>query len=133
MRVVIDTNILVMTITSRSPYHKVYQELVKGTFELLVTTDIVLEYEEIISKKYSPITSNLFSQLISELPNFQLITNYYKWQIIEKDKDDNKYVDCAIAGSADFIATEDKHFDCLKDISFPKVQVVNLETFFQLL
>jgi putative PIN family toxin of toxin-antitoxin system len=133
MKVVIDTNILVMTITSRSPYHKVYQELVYGTFELLVTTDIVLEYEEIISKKYSPSTSNLFSQLISELPNVQLITSYYKWQIIEKDKDDNKYVDCAISGSADFIVTEDKHFDCLKDISFPKVQVINLETFFQLL
>ncbi len=45
------------------------------------------------------------------------------------DKDDNKFVDLAIAVGADYLVSNDKHFDILKSIDFPKVQVINLEEF----
>jgi predicted nucleic acid-binding protein len=51
MTVVIDCNVLVMCLTSRSPWHIIYQSLVAGKFDLAVTGEIVLEYEEIIQKK----------------------------------------------------------------------------------
>ena len=47
------------------------------------------------------------------------------------DKDDNKFVDCAIAGNAQFIVTNDKHFEVLKNIQFPKVEVVSSTDFLQ--
>ena len=47
------------------------------------------------------------------------------------DKDDNKFVDCAIAGNAKFIVTNDKHFNALKDIHFPIVDVVSSADFLQ--
>ena len=40
--------------------------------------------------------------------------------------DDNKFVDCAIAAHAKCIVTNDRHYDILKEIEFPKVYVVNL-------
>ncbi len=43
MTVVVDCNILVMCLTSRSPFHIIYQALVAQRFELAVTTDILLE------------------------------------------------------------------------------------------
>ena len=65
--------------------------------------------------------------------NTERITPFYKWRLITIDPDDNKFVDAAIAAGADYIVTEDGHFDVLKDISFPPVKVINLETFKQLL
>lgn len=54
---------------------------------------------------------------------------HFSFGLIEADKDDNKFVDCAIAANARCIVTEDKHFKILKEISFPKVEVVNIDYF----
>jgi uncharacterized protein len=60
MTVVIDCNILVMCLTTRSPFHTIYKQLVAGSFHLAVTTDIVLEYQEIIQQKYGVSTADAF-------------------------------------------------------------------------
>jgi len=49
------------------------------------------------------------------------------------DKDDNKFVDCAVAGNADYLVSNDKHFNCLKEVEFPKLNVVTIDAFVQLL
>jgi predicted nucleic acid-binding protein len=46
MRVVLDCNVLVMCLTSKSPYHKIYQGLTNQNIDLLVSHDILMEYEE---------------------------------------------------------------------------------------
>lgn len=45
------------------------------------------------------------------------------------DGDDNKFVDCALNGRADFIVTDDRHFRILKNISFPNLRVLNTREF----
>ena len=129
MTVVIDCNVLVMCLTSRSPWHIIYQSLIAGKYNLTVTDEIVLEYEEIIQKKYGITTANVFITLLSELPNVYYLNTYYRWQLIETDPDDNKYCDCAVAGRADFLVTEDNHFNILKTISFPKISSMSIDEF----
>lgn len=111
MTVVLDCNILVMCLTSKSPYHIIYQLLVNNRFNIVVTVDIMLEYEEIIQRKYNVTTANALIALLHELPHVDYVQPYYKWQLITADEDDNKYCDCAIAGKAIYIVTEDRHFD----------------------
>ena len=48
MRVVIDTNQLLSSISPKSSSHWLYQAIFAGRFTLCVTTDILEEYEEII-------------------------------------------------------------------------------------
>lgn len=55
----------------------------------------------------------------------------FRFQLIESDPDDNKFVDCAIAANADYIVTEDTHFNPLKMISFPHVEIKRLHDFFE--
>ncbi len=100
---------------------------------MAVSTDIVLEYQEIIDQKYGITTANAFVALLNELPNVHLITTYYHWQLIAKDADDNKYCDCAIAAQADYIVTEDKHFDVLQTIAFPIIKTISIDDFSALL
>ena len=42
---------------------------------------------------------------------------------------DNKFVDCAIASNAELIVTNDAHFDILKTIEFPKLEISTLQKF----
>ena len=62
-------------------------------------------------------------------PNVIRKDPHYTFALIEADKDDNKFVDCAIAANAKCIVTEDKHFRVLKNIPFPKVEVLGREEF----
>ena len=70
---------------------------------------------------------------MKELPNVNFHTAYYNWRLIAIDEDDNKYVDCAIAGSANFLVSEDRHFRILKEIDFPKMPLLSIDEFVKLL
>ena len=66
---------------------------------------------------------------ILERKNVRQISAYYKWNLITADPDDNKFVDCAVAANAKYIVTEDHHFNVLKRISFPVVNVIDIDKF----
>lgn len=133
MTVVIDCNVLVMCLGSRSPWHIIYQSLIANKFSLAVTDEIMLEYEEIIQDKYGLATANAFIALLKELPGVQYVIPHFKWRLIDIDLDDNKYCDCAVAGKADYIITEDNHFNVLKNIPFPKLSVMGIDAFADML
>lgn len=129
MTVVLDCNIIVMSLTSRSDYYRIYRALVNGDFKMAVSSEMMLEYEEIIERKYNIRAAQAFVALLRGLPNVLHTTVYFNWKLIQADADDNKYVDCAIAAQAEYIVTQDKHFEVLKRIPFPKVQTISIDAF----
>jgi uncharacterized protein len=133
MRVVIDCNIFVSAVSSKSKYHLIIQKLLKGGFHLLLSTEVYFEYHEIISLKYQKFVSDAF---ISALENSPHVIPYYpsfRWNLIYKDPDDNKYVDLYIAGNADYLVTEDGDFKSLKTIEFPPLNIIGIDKFLELL
>jgi len=74
------------------------------------------------------VASNTFLDLIVDLSNVKHINTFYDFHLL-KDEDDNKFVDCAIAANAHFIVSHDKDFNILKNIEFPKINVINVEEF----
>jgi putative PIN family toxin of toxin-antitoxin system len=133
MNVVVDTNVFVISLTSKSPYHKIFTALRNQDYSISVSNDILLEYHEIIEQKYSVRAANEFINLLAELHNVSFINVYYNWHLIHVDKDDNKFVDCGIAAGVDFIVSEDGHFNVLKKIQFPKIKVIGIDEFLQML
>ncbi len=133
MKVVLDTNVLFVAISTLSEYHSIWQELQLGRYELCVTTDILNEYEEKLQERFRPGVSENTLGFIMNSPDVVFISNYFFWNFIHEDPDDNKFVDCAISANADFIVTNDKHFRVLKEIAFPSVPVISAEDFVELL
>ena len=127
--VVIDTNCLIMAVSSRSNYHKIWQSFLNGEYTLCISNEILEEYAEVISRNISVNVARYVVFTILERKNVSLITPYYNWKLITADPNDNKFVDCAIAANAKFIVTGDHHFNVLKDIPFPSVPVVNIDEF----
>ena len=54
---------------------------------------------------------------------------YYKWNLIVADPEDNKFTDCALNCGADYLVSNDKHFNILAKIDFPKIKVVRIDAF----
>lgn len=129
MRIVLDTNILLVSISPKSDYHWVFQKFLKEEYTLCVTTDILQEYEEIIGNHMGEEIANDVLQIIENAINVEFVTKYFRWDLIKNDPDDNKFVDCAIVSNAKYIVTQDRHFNILKSIEFPKVEVINIDTF----
>jgi uncharacterized protein len=57
---------------------------------------------------------------------------FYKRNLISVDEDDNKFVDTYISSNSDYLVTNNHHFNSLKSISFPKINVINLNEYFNL-
>jgi len=102
---VIDTNVLLVSISSKSKYHWLYRSLIAGQFRLGITQDILLEYEEIIGAHWSASVAKDVVRSITELPNTSFVPVYYQLHLIAEDEDDNKFVDCAFAANAHCIVT----------------------------
>lgn len=129
MKVVIDTNVLLNTIYPRSKNYWIRKALEKQELTLCVTTDILAEYAEVLADFYDDETSVLFLSALELLPNLIYIHKYFFWQLIPEDEDDEKFADCAIASGADYLVTNDRHFNKLKNLPFPKINVVNEDEF----
>ena len=118
-----------MVLPSRSPYHQVWSDFLRGQIELCVSTEILLEYEEIISEKASPYMADIVVNTLINSSSLVRVEPKWHWHLIERDADDNKFVDCALAGQAEYIASNDGHFNVLRQIDFPYVGVKRLDEF----
>ena len=96
---------------------------------MCVTTEILNEYEEILSRYTSPVVGRMVVEAILRANNVVRVDAQFRFGLIESDPDDNKFVDCAIVANAEYIVTDDAHFDVLKDIPFPRVLVMTAEAF----
>ena len=128
-RIVLDTNCLLQAISRRSRFYPIWREFVQGRYELCVTTEILNEYEEILSRYTSPVVGRMVVEAILRANNVVRVDAQFRFGLIESDPDDNKFVDCAIVANAEYIVTDDAHFDVLKDIPFPRVLVMTAEAF----
>ncbi|MCU0392895.1 MAG: putative toxin-antitoxin system toxin component, PIN family [Thermoflexibacter sp.] len=133
MKVVVDTNIMLVSVAETSKYHVTFQALLQGKYTLCVTNEILNEYEEIIGRFLGEQVATSVIELLLKLPNVELITPHYHLEIIQTDPDDNKFVDCAFAANANFITTNDKHFNILKLLPFPQFNVISLQEFIKIL
>ena len=132
-KIVLDTNCLLMSLPKISPYRMIWDDFLKGKLTLCVTNEIVEEYLEILSQKTTPdIASNVVSVILSQ-SNVEFVTPYYKMHLIQADEDDNKFVDCAFIAGASCIVSNDAHFKILNEINFPKIFVLKIKEFIDLL
>jgi putative PIN family toxin of toxin-antitoxin system len=133
MKIVLDTNVLLTSISPRSKDYWIFQAFINEAFVLCMTTDVMAEYEEIIGREMGVSVANDLMQAFEFANNVELITTWYRWSLIVVDPDDNKFVDCAVASGASYLVSEDRHFKVLSDIQFPKVNVVRVDDFKRIL
>lgn len=127
--VIIDTNCVLPILGVHTKYHVLWKKFLNNEFILGVSTEIVHEYEEMLTSRSGEKVAKLFLDVLQRANNVIVIEPSYKFNLITADPDDNKFVDCAIACHADYIVSEDSHFKVLSEIPFPLVKVIKLDDF----
>ncbi len=120
-RIVLDTNCLLASLSSKSENFRVWKDFQKGKYTLCVSNEILEEYQEIIAQKTTPSIAQNVVRAIVESENVEFIDSHFHVYAIFADPDDNKFVDCAFAANAAFIVSEDSHFEALKTLAFPRL------------
>lgn len=129
LRVVVDTNVLIAIIGLASPYRWIFDSVINGELTMCVTTEIVLEYREILARKNGAEVAENMVQFFSVHPFVEKVEPFYRFKVIEQDSDDDKFIDCAVAASADCIVSNDRHFQNPRLQNFPKVKVLTADEF----
>lgn len=115
MRVVLDTNIFVSSLISElGNLAKIIGRWLAGEFEVLISKPIIDEIlrmtaYELIQKKYAKVGEH-------RLEFVDLIADQAIWtepqerlDVVSDDETDNRYFECAVAGSAQYIISGDEH------------------------
>ncbi len=129
--VVLDTNALLVSISRKSKYRPIFDGLILGKYDIAITNEILNEYIEILERKTNIVVANNLAEFILNLPNVIKTEIHFNWQLINEDQDDNKFLDCAISSNAKYLVTNDKHFDILNQIEFPKIELIKIEEFLE--
>jgi uncharacterized protein len=129
LRIVLDTNALLMSLPRKSPYRPIFDAFLSGKILLLIDNGILSEYLEILEERTDSIVAQNIAELLINSTNVIRVNVNIKWLLINNDPDDDKFVDCAVAGSADYLVTNDKHFNVLKALDFPPVPLISVDAF----
>lgn len=116
MKIVLDTNVLVSGIFWTGGPSAVLNHWINDRFELLLTDEIFDEYIRIlfkISKGEKDDLVNKWLILFAENSTFVTVKKRFD---LSPDPDDNKFIECAVSGNADFIVSGDSHLLDLKSI-----------------
>lgn len=127
--IVLDTNILVAIIGRKSPFRWLFDSIVTGKIALCVTTEILLEYREIMEQKNGEEVAENVVNFITVMPTTNHVQIFYDFNLIVDDADDNKFVNCAISANATYLVSNDEHYQILHQIGFPKVNWLTLADF----
>lgn len=90
MRVVLDTNVILRAISSKSNLADLLDNLYDGIYEIVVSNEILLEYEEKIVHFYGTRIAKSFLDFLILLPNMHRNEPFFQFNLIIQDADDNR-------------------------------------------
>ena len=110
MRVVLDTNVIISGIFFSGPPAEILQAWRDSLFQIVLSPQIMEEYRDVVeslAKKYPGIGIQPIIDLI--LVHGEMVFTNDSLESVCDDPDDDKFIECAIAGNCAIIVSGDKH------------------------
>jgi len=133
MKIVLDSNVLLVALGRKSRYRPIWDAFIAGKCQLVISEDVIYEYEEILRQYSAANVADIVLEIFLESPDVIYQRVYYNWNAITHDPDDNKFFDIAIASNADYIVTNDAHFNEVSKLHFPSVKIISAEKFLDII
>lgn len=112
MRVVLDTNVLVSGIFWKGAPHSIMTAWVRGRFEVVISKDILHEYLAVLKRiDTKGDVAERWGVFILENAHVVKVSNLVK---LSRDSADDKFINTAITGRADYIVSGDDDLLSLK-------------------
>ncbi len=135
-RITVDTNVLISASFWHGASEKIIDKVENKELTLVLSKGIleeyhkVLEYDE-IKEKIKEKDLEMKQALLRIGIIAEIIEVKSKIDLIKEDPDDNKIVECALDGKADYIITKDDHL--LKHKEYKGIKIINPEEFLDII
>ncbi|SDT64251.1 putative toxin-antitoxin system toxin component, PIN family [Mucilaginibacter mallensis] len=133
MKVVLDSNVLLVALGKKSRFRPIWNSFIDGKYQLIISDDIVFEYTEILQQHSANGIAEIILEIFIESPDIIFQQVYYNWNAIKADPDDNKFFDIAVAANADYLVTNDAHFNAVKNLDFPSIKIITADEFMNII
>ena len=131
MKVVLDTNVFVSGIHWNGSSEKVLRAWMNKDFELVSSLPIIEELVRILAVFKVPLGPDDISWWESLILEKSVIVVPTEIVDVVTDPDDNKFVEAALEGKAEYIVSQDRHLLVLKD--YREIKILHPDEFFKLL
>ncbi|RLF60637.1 MAG: putative toxin-antitoxin system toxin component, PIN family [Thermoplasmata archaeon] len=131
IRVVLDTNVIISAIFWRGSPYRVMKKALQRDFILVISPDILEEVSERLKYKFDLPRDEIETLTNILLSYSDIVEPTTKVNVVKADENDNKIIECAIDGEADFIVTGDHHLLELK--SYKSIKIITPAEFLELL
>jgi len=131
-KVVIDTNVLISAALFGGNPEKILDLVQENRITLLISDEILDEFKKVLHEKFSfsMVVASRAASIIKEIAT--IITPNLKLNVIKQKESDNRILECAVAGNAQYIITGDtKHIAPLK--KYKKVKILRPSQFLKLI
>ncbi|OGK99492.1 MAG: putative toxin-antitoxin system toxin component, PIN family [Candidatus Rokubacteria bacterium RIFCSPHIGHO2_12_FULL_73_22] len=137
LKAVLDTQVLLRGAASATPSvtARIYAAWDAGRFTLLLSESILTEVEDVLSRpevlrklRMTPIEAGALIELLRRRST--LVTRTVA-MARSRDPDDDKFLECAIAGGADYLVSGDADLLSLREVQ--DIPIVDPPTFWQAL
>jgi putative PIN family toxin of toxin-antitoxin system len=123
IRVVIDTNVLASGTFWNGTPARVLSSWRKKDFQLLVSPEIIEEYQRTLGKLAADFPTVFIGQVLETIELHSKWVNPKPIRGVCRDPDDDKFIAAAVAGRADFIISGDQ---ALLDVgNYQGIQILN--------
>ncbi|MBM4351253.1 MAG: putative toxin-antitoxin system toxin component, PIN family [Deltaproteobacteria bacterium] len=128
MKAVFDTNVLVAAFLTEGICTKLLTRARKKQFYLLISPDILREFDKVLTKKFSSSAQQIKEahQIILEAANL-IEPPHVLVKGACRDPDDDRILACAVASKADYLVSGDS--DLLDLYKFQGTKIVSPKTF----
>lgn len=129
-RVVLDTNIYISALHfQKGNPRKILEMADDEVFRLLISKQIIAELRGVLSMKFGYPIAQLDTLENLLLAVAELVEPKKRLLVVRDDPDDNKILECAYSGNADFIVSGDS--DLLRLRKFKTIKIVSSSQFLE--
>jgi putative PIN family toxin of toxin-antitoxin system len=110
-RIVLDTNVLISALLFRGLPSRLVPLWQKGKVTLLISSQVLKEYLRVLAYPKFELAAEEIKAIIEIelLPFVEAVKVKSKIRVIAKDPSDDKFLELAVDGKADFLISHDKH------------------------
>lgn len=130
IKVLPDTNIIISSVFWRGNPYEVVRRGILGEYQLIISVEILDEVVDKLRNKFH-FPEESMQELIDILMTYCHVIDVTSKFDVVRDKKDNKVVECAFDGKADYIVTGDP--DLLELKEFKGIKIVKAKEFLNLL
>lgn len=130
IKAVLDTNVFISALFWKGSPYQVLKNGIEGEFVIVSSSEILAEVRERLLNKFEFPPEDTFSFIEIITVNSFIVDPLLNLNIVKVDPKDNKIIECAVAGKADYIVSGDKHLLDIKE--YDKIKIISPKEFLEI-